>query len=429
MKRARSAAALVRAAALVALVAAASSAGQAPLERTLFKDLPANDPLRQVVRTVLDSRRLSMRDELGEKAWTADGFAAAWDRARSYFPGKTYFVVPGTYFMTHGFDPDGRLFMEVHDSDYLRLCVENRRTFEPAAIIQAYGRMREATDGRAAAAFAGKMGRLEPFCRDEAALRGLRKALGAGDFDSLLGALREEDYHMLAGGLMHEGTHAGLDEGLIARLRADFEAGRTPVQWDELLAFMAEAGYHGAYVRRAAADIATDWTRIEGRLGELEGLRKKAGLEKSSDRTRFESVRAKAWASAALLRLRMREIWQSARRGRDLAEGLRRDYVREGAPADVAGPLAEFEKDATDFVAAAGQAIQATELAVRALEAVLDTWDEWAEGRRPFPPPLTDSRAVMARARAILWPEPAEKAAAALRTKAAEALTEARKPG
>lgn len=427
MKRARRAADLVRAAALVAVVAAAF-AGQLPLERTRFKDLPADDPVREIVRTVLDSRRLSLRDGLGEKSWAADGYAAAWDRARSYFPGQVYYVVPGTYFMTHGFDPGGRLFMEVHRSDYLRLCIENRRTFGSASIVQAYGRMREATDGRAAAVFAEKMGRLEPFCRDEPALRGLRKALGAGDFDNLLGALREEDYHMLAGGLMHEGTHAGLDEGLIARLRADFEAGRTPVQWDELLAFMAEAGYHGAYVRRAAADIAVAWTQIGDRLGELEGLRKKVRLEKSSDRTRFESIRAKAWGSAALIRLRLREIWQSARRGRDLADGLRRDDVREGAPKDVAGPLAEFEKSAAAFVAAAGEAIQATELAVRAFEAVLDTWSEWAEGRRAFPPPVTDSRSVMARARAILWPEPAEEAAAALRTKASEALMTERTP-
>jgi len=410
------------------LVAAASSAGQAPLERTLFKDLPANDPVREVVRTVLDSRRLDPRDIIGQKAWGADGYAAAWDRARGYFPRQVYYVVPGTYFMTHGFDPDGRLFMEVHSSDYLRLCVENRPTFEPASTIQAYGRMREATDGRAAAAFAGKMGRLEPFCRDEAALRGLRKALGPGDFDSLLGALREEDYHMLAGGLMHEGTHAGLDAGLIARLRADFEAGRTPVQWDELLAFLAETGYHGAYVRWAAADIAANWERVEGQLGALERLRKKARLEKGPARTRFETARARAWASAALIRLRLREIWQSARRARDLAEGLRRDYVRGTVPPDVAGPLEGFEKDASSFVAPAGEAIQATELSVRALEAVLDTWSEWADGRRPFPPPVTDSRAVIAQAKAIRWPEPSGEAAAALRTKASEALAKERKP-
>jgi hypothetical protein len=428
MKSARRAAGLVRAAALVALVAAAL-AGQAPLERTLFKDLPANDPVREIVRTVLDSRRLSLRDGLGKKSWLADGYAAAWDRARSYFPGQAYYVVPGTYFMTHGFDPGGRLFMEVHNSGYLRLCIENRRTFSPETMVEAGARMREPADGRAAAAFAEKMGRLEPFCRDETALRGLRKAMGDGIFLGLLEGLREEDYHMLAGGLMHEGRHAGLDEALIARLRADFEAGRTPVQWDELLAFLAETGYHGAYIRWAAADIATDWTQIEGRLGELEGLRKTARLEKSSDRGRFERIRTRAWASAALLRLRIREIWQSARRGQDLAEGLRRDYVREGAPADVAGTLADLEKDTAAFVASAGQAIQATELAVRALEAVLDTWSEWAEGRRAFPPPVTDSRAVMAWAKAIRWPEPAEKSAAALRTKASEALAKERTPG
>jgi hypothetical protein len=415
-------------AAVLAALAAASSAGQAPLERNLFKDLPANDPVREVVRTVLDSRRLALRDVIGQKAWSADGYAAAWDRARSYFPDKAFYVVPGTYFMTHGFDPGGRLFMEVHSSDYLRLCVENRRTFTPATIVEAYGRMRAAADDRPAGAFAGKMGRLEPFCRDEASFGRLRKALRDGDLLDLLEGLREEDYHMLAGGLVHEGTHAGLDEGLIGRLRADFEAGRTPVQWDELLAFLTESGYHASYVRWAAADIAADWGRVEAHLAELERLRKQARLEKGPARTRFESVQARAWASAALIRLRLREIWQSARRGRDLAEGFRRDYVRSTVPPDVAGPLEGFEKDAGSLVAAAGEAIQAAELAVRELESVLATWNEWADGRRPFPPPVTDSRAVIAQAKAIRWPEPSGEASAALRTKASEALAKDRKP-
>jgi len=402
---------------------------QAPLERTPFKDLAADDPVREVVRTVLDSRRLSLRDAFGGRAWAAEGYAAAWDRARRYFPDQTYYVVPGTYFMTHGFDAGGRLFMEIHGSEYLRLCVENLATFAPGSIVGAYARLRRASDTGPAALFAGKMGRLEPFCRDEAALRLLRTALGDAGFLGLLESLREEDYHMLAGGLMHEGRHAGLDEALIARLRADFEAGRTPVLWDEVLAFAAESGYHGTFIRRAAGEIAAAWSEIEARLGELEGLRKKARLGTGPERTRLDRIRARALASAALVRLRMREIWQSARRGQDLAAGLGRDYVRDAAPADVAGRLAELGKSATSYAGAAGETIQETELALRELETVLDTWGEWGEGRRPFPPPVTDSRTVMTRAKAIRWPEPAAEAAAALRRLASEALATRRSPG
>ncbi len=90
--------------------------------------------------------------------------------------------------------------------------------------------------------------------------------------------------------------------------------------------------------------------------------------------------------------------------------------------------LAGLERETAGFVTAVGEAAQATELAVRSLEAVLDTWGEWAEGRRPFPPPVTDSQAVVKQVKGILWPEPAVDAAAALMKKAAEALEKERTP-
>ena len=231
--------------------------------------------------------------------------------------------------MTHGFDADGRLFMEIHESAYLTLCVGNRQTFTPGSIVRTYRRMSEPADGREAAAFREKLGRLEPFFRDEETHRGLRRAMGEDLYLGLLKGLREEDYHMLAGGFMHEGVHAGLDDALVARLQAEFSAGTRPVQWDELRAFMAEIGYHGPYGRWAAADIAGYWRRIENLLGGLEGLRKKPRLGSGSERGKFERVRAQAWAHAALIRLRIREIWQSARRMQDLSSSFRKDYVQE----------------------------------------------------------------------------------------------------
>ena len=409
-------------------LAAVAVLGWAPLERTLFKDIPSNDPVREIVQTVLGSRFFSMRDGFPGKEWTDGGYGAAWERARQYFPGKTYYVVPGTFFMTHGFDADGRLFMEIHESAYLKLCVGNRRTFTPGSIVGAYGRMRESTDGREAAAFREKLGRLEPFFRAEETHRGLRKAMGEDLYLGLLKSLGEEDYHMIAGGFMHEGMHAGLDDALVARLQAEFSAGTRPVQWDELRAFMAEIGYHGPYDRWAASDIAGHWRRVENLLGELEGLRKRPSLRPGSDRGKFERVRAQAWASAAFIRLRTREIWQSARRMQDLSVSFRKDYVGNTPSAEVGERLAGLERDTAGFVTAVAEAAQATELAVRALEEVLDTWGEWAEGRRPFPPPVTDSQAAIKQVKGIHWPEPALDAAAALMKKAAEALEKERTP-
>lgn len=409
-------------AALLAALAAFAGAGGPALERTLFKDIPSTDPAREVVRTVLESRFYSMRDGFAAADWTALGYSGAWDRARRYFPGQTYLVRPGTYFMTHGFDAGGRLFMEIHESDYLTLCVENRRTFVPGSIVGEYGRMLAAANGLEAAAFREKTGRLEAFFRDEGSHRRLRGALGERPYARLLGELREEDYHMLAGGLMHEGMHAGLDDALVARVQAEFKAGRRAVQWDELRAFTAEIGYHGRFCRWAAGDIDGLRSEVEGSLGRLEGLRKKSALGSGADRARFEQAKALTGAAAALIRLRMRETWQSARRVEDLAAGFRRDYVRDGVPPDVDGLLAKLEREAAGFVIASGEAIKAAELAVRSLEHVLDTWDAWAAGRRPFPPPVTDSRAAIRSAADVRWPEPDGSAATALMKRAAREL-------
>ncbi len=367
-----------------------------------------------------------MRDGFPPSEWTGLGYGGAWERAKRYFPGSIYLVRPGTYFMTHGFDADGRLFMEVHESAYLTLCVENRRTFAPGAIVEDYGRMLAATNGLQAAVFREKMGHLEACFRGEEAHGQLRKALGESLYLRLLKELREEDYHMIAGGLMHEGLHAGMDDALVARVQAEFNAGRREVQWDELRAFMAEIGYHAAYCRWATGDIAGLWRQIEGLLGELEGLRKRPSLRPGPDQARFERARAQAWACAALVRLRMREVWQSARRMQDLTGSFRKDYVKSTPPPEVEELLVRLDIGGNGFAASAGRSIQTTELAVRTLEEVLDQWSAWATGRRPFPPPITDSQAISRQVKDIPWPNPARDAAAALMKRAGEEIEKER---
>ena len=411
---------------LVFMMAAAAVLGRPPLERTLFKDIPSTDPAREVIQTVLGSRFYSMRDGFAAGDWTGMGYSGAWDRAKSYFPGKTYLVRPGTYFMTHGFDADGRLFMEVHESAYLTLCVENRRAFTPDNVVEDYGRMLAAANGREAAAFREKVAKLEPYFRDGKAHSEIREALGQALYVRLLEELREENYHMLAGGLMHEGMHAGIEDALVARLQAEFTAGRRSVQWDELRAFMAEIGYHGSFCRWAVGDIAGHWRQIDALLRRLEGLRKGASLRSHADRARFEQTRARSCACAALIRLRMREIWQSARRNQDLAAKFAQDYLGDTLPPDVEGIFAKLDLDAAGSIAAAGAAIQATEAAVRRLEEVLDTWSAWAAGHRPFPPPVTDSQAILSGIQNVRWPEAAGDAAAALMKRAGEELEKER---
>lgn len=413
---------------IFSLIAAAAALAFPGLERTRFKDIPANDPAREVLATVLGSRFYSLKDRFSAEEWSGAGYGAAWDRARGYFPDRTYFVQPGMYFMTHGFDAEGRRFMEIHDSPYLALCVENRRTFTPGSIVSEYGRMRAAANGREAAGFREKLGRLEAAFGDEAAHRLLRKSLGEALYVRLLAGLREEDYHMLAAGLMHEGMHAALDDAQATRLQAEFKAGDRPVQWDELGAFMAETGYHARFSGWAVAEVLSGWGRIDPLLEGLEAFRKTARPPAGAGRARFDRIRDQAWAQADLSRLRAREIWQSARRIQELVAGFRKDYVREGVPPDLEAALAGLEKDGGVFAAGAGEAIQANELALRSFEDLLDIWGAWAEGGRPYPPPVTDSQAVIRQARDVRWPaaDRAASTAATLIRRAGRELTKVR---
>jgi hypothetical protein len=411
---------------LLALLVSAGVWAGPPPERTLFKDIPADDPVRSVLRTVLDSRFYSLRDRFAREEWSSEGYRAAWDQARSYFPDMTYLVRPGTYFMTHGYDADGRLFMEVHESAYLALCVENLRTFRPAGIVEEYARMRAASNGVEAGEFREKTGRLESFFRDEKANDGLRRALGGALYGRLLEALREEDYQMLAAGLMHEGLHAGLDGAQAARLQKAFKNGASPVQWDELQAFMAEIGYHARFAGWAAADCGASWARIEAQVKDLERYRRTAALPAGGAKERFDRIRAQAWAYAALVRLRAREIWQSARRMEDLAANFRKDYVAPEVPADLTAALTKLGTSTSAFVMETEKAIRSTEWTLRSLETLFDTWGVWAEGRRPFPPPLTDSQAVLDRSREIRWPAASVSAAAALMRRARQGIGKAR---
>jgi hypothetical protein len=412
----------LRAAAIAGLLAALSLAAGRPAERTSFKDLPAAAPEREVVRAVLDLPLDRVRRGFTEREWKGEGFGGAWDRARRYFPDRTYLVRPGTYFMTHGFDADGRLFMEIHDSEYLELCAGNRRTFAAGGAVADYARMREADNGVEAAAFRAKMGGLEPSFRDEAGQRVLSGALGRSMYSLLLEALREEDYHMLAGGFVHEGMHAGIEDATVARLQAEFKAGERPVQWDELRAFMAESAYHGRFCRWAAGEISSLGSQIEAALRELEPQRRRP------DRAKFERSRARCWTFAALARLRMRESWQSVQRIRALIAGFREDYVRGDPPADVAGLLSAQDRDTSAFAEAAGKAVQAAEMAFRSLEEMLDLWTLWADGNRPFPPPVTDSLAIVKELRSIAWPSAPVEGSRALMDRAKEALETGRIP-
>lgn len=373
--------------------------------RTLFKDIPPSDPKRQVIQSVLDSSFYSMRGQFSSAEWTSGHYGGAWERARQYFPNHAYYVEPGTYFMTHGFSQDGKLFMEVHESAFLSLAVENRKTFTDRSIVGQYARMRASADGREAAAFAEKLGRLETYFLNEEAKKRLAGMLGEKLYGRLLRELRQENDHMFAGALLHEGMHAKMDDDqLVLRIQTDFRACTLPVQWDELRAHMAELNYHRRFYIWATGDIMASWKSIDRLLKELETMRGKPKPLSAADRAKLERIKAQIKAYIALIRLRMREIWQSAQRMNGLMASLEKDYIKPNPPEDVARLTQKLILDIAHFVNSVGEMIKQTELALRALEAHLDLWNEWADCRRPFPPPKTDADKIMDWVRRTPWP-------------------------
>jgi hypothetical protein len=414
--------------AIIYLAALPLLLGQPPA-RTLFKDLPPGDPRREVIQAVLASPLDLLRARFPGKDWVEGGYRDAWDRARRYFPASVYYVEPGTYFMTHGFGPDGRLFMEIHESAYLSLSVANRRTFTDGSIVAESRRMLEAAGGSEAASFKEKMGRLESHFRDEASKQRLRKVLGDTLYFRLLEGLREENAHMLAGGLMHEGIHAGMDgEELVARIQASFKGGGLSVQWDELRAFMAEAVFHGSFCRWAASEIAAVGAEVGVRLEMLETLRARPRLVRAPDKEKFERAAAGIGAIAAIARLRMRELWQSAQRLQGLVVGFQNEYIKPDPPPGMEDLTKKLAGDVSGFIGDAGESIERTELALRRLEEVLGQWDEWAAGLRPFPPPVTDSKDIPARIGRTAWPAPPSADADRLKKMAERELAGVRRP-
>ena len=321
--------------------------------------------------------------------------------------------------------------MEIHESAYLTLCVGNwhdlharrhRRGIRPDA--HGAGRPRggglpgEGRDGSSLSS------------ATKPAQRGLRKALGDNLYLRLLEQLREEDYHMLAGGLMHEGMHAGLDDTLVARLQAEFASRqeRRPVGRDEVL-HGRDRLPRGVQPLGRGRHRRTIGVRSSARSAISRVCARSRASNAGPDLARFERTRARIWAFAALLRLRMREIWQSARRMQDLAEGFQEDYVegrsagryrgavrrsrsrhgrlrrrsRRGHPGDASSPSGPSKRSSI----------------------------RGANGLPAADPSLLRSRtppAVIKQLKGIPWPEPAPAAAgaAALMKRAAEALEKER---
>ncbi len=387
-----------------------------PPMRTPFASVPANDPRREIIQTVLGSAGLTT-GLMTEAGWKAAGFHMPWQRVGQYFPKAVYFTTSRIHFLTHYFHPSGVYEIEIFDSPNLRMGVKNRGTFAREAVVGAYQGLL-ADDPEGAAAFARKLGALEPCFRDEDSKEKLRRMLDTDLFDRLLKELREEGYHIFAGALVHEGTHAMMDDpGKVAAIQEQYKACKLAVQWDELRAYMAEISYHGRFTNWAVNDIFAGWKRIEYLHKQLERLRKKPKPLSQADKDALEAVKAKIKAYIALIRLRMREIEESGRRMQGLMAGFLKDHLKPTAAAADRRAIDALFVAMSNFTKAAGEHLKRRELLLKGLESYLDLWNRWASCELKTPPDRKTVEDFIKAWGAKKWPAPPLQQAEDLRKK------------
>ncbi|MBC7350085.1 MAG: hypothetical protein H5U05_08955 [Candidatus Aminicenantes bacterium] len=375
-------------------------------QRMLFKNISPDDPRRTVIQTVLNSPFHSMRFAFSSKEWTSGHYGGAWERARQYFPNHVYYTTSERYFMTHFFNPNGKLEMEIYNSAYLRMSVANYGTFTSRGIVASYRAMR-ANDPAAAQEFASKMGWLEPYFHDEASKNRLKHMIGGKLFDRLLKELRQENYHMFAASLMHEGMHSKMDDGQLARaIQEEYQSCQLPVQWDELRAYMCEINYHNKFYNWAIGNISSSWKQIENLLQQLEAWRKRPKPLTQAEKDKIEAIKAKIKAYIALIRLRMREIWQSVQRIQNLVMNFQKEYLKPNAPPEHRQMLDRLLVSVTDFANKVGDEIMRQELRLRDLEQQLDLWNKWASCENPSPPPKEVAEEIIKQVKGTRWPAP-----------------------
>ncbi len=386
---------------------------------TSFRNISPNDPKRQVIQTVLGSSHYSMKSSFGSREWTSGHYGGAWQRARQYFPNHMFYVESDQYFMTHGFTSEGKLYMQVFNSWLLQSCAENHQTFTNQNIVSSYNQMISSGNQQAVSQFQEKLGQLESYFRDEASKNRLKKMLGKRLYNQLLKELREENYHMFAAALLHEGMHAKMDDdATVARIQNDYKSCKLPVQWDEQRAYMAEISYHCRYYNWAVNNINYQWGKISNLLNELERFRNKPKPLSEADKEKIEQIKAKIKAHIALIRLRLREINQSVQRMTGLLANFKKEYVKDNAPADARESIDKLAASVAMFATQVGQTIQNTEALLKQLEQLLHLWNEWAKCNLDKPPSKEAGRDIIKQVRRISWPAPPIKQVEEIKKKA-----------
>ncbi|TKG96597.1 hypothetical protein EYV94_04935 [Puteibacter caeruleilacunae] len=383
-----------------------------------FKGMKPNDPTRMVINRVLNGK-YSMQHMFSQKEWSSGHYKGAWERARQYFPNNFYYNTSTKYFMTHGFDSKGKLYMEVYQSKELTWAKENLVNFAPKNVVDYYQKIHRDNNESAIKDFKKKLGLLESYFANDKSHSQLKKMLGSKLYNQMMKTLQNEGYHMFAGALMHEGMHSKMDnDQKVAKIQQDFKTCKTPVQWDELRGYMAEVNYHSKYYRWAVRNINAHWSNIFKLLKDLERYRNKQKPLKQHEKDAIEKIKARIKAHIAMIRVHLREIQQSIDRMSGLMDYFKKNYVKANADKKYQDMINKMQADVSNFKRDAGKMINDMEGWLKDLESYLKLFNEWASCKQPTPPPKKDQEKIKKKVKDADWPTPPGKDAENIKRKA-----------
>jgi ElaB/YqjD/DUF883 family membrane-anchored ribosome-binding protein len=364
-----------------------------------------------IIKGRLNNKNYLLQNNMTGREYNKDLYSRAWSKVQQYYPGRFMFMQSDEYFMTHG-PYSGRTCIEVYNSKILRGIIKNQKMFNPNNIVREYNNIKNNEPERKE--FEEKMGRLSSYFKNDASHRQLYKYLGRDLYNRLMSVLREENTHLLTGALIHEGMHALLTDAQTANIQNDFKNGHLSMELNELRSYMAEIIYHCEYCNRAKEDIDGHWDEISNLIKQLEALRhpKPPDVTKE-EKEKVEQIKAQIKAHIAMIRVRLREIKQSAKRMEDLMNHYRQNYIRNisqdkdkiDADLKLKDNFNAMAVAVSAFRQAADKYAAEVEKGLKELENILDKWNEWAECKIKEPPPEKNTTTLIDTTRTKPFPD------------------------
>ena len=354
-----------------------------------------------IIRGRLNNKNYLLQNNMTGREYNKGKYSRAWSKVRQYYPNRFMFIQSDEYFMTHGLYK-GRMCMEVYNSGILQGIIKNQKMFNPNNIVREYNNIRN--NASAKEEFEEKMGRLSSYFENEASHRQLYRYLGRNLYNRLMSALREENTHLLTGALIHEGMHALLTDAQTANIQNDFRNGYLSMELNELRSYMAEIIYHCEYCNQAKEDIDSYWNDISNLIKELEAMRhEKPPVVTEKEKEEIEKIKAKIKAHIAMIRVRLREIKESAKRMDDLMKHYRQNYIRNisqekdkiDADLKLKDNFNAMAVAVSAFRQAADKYAAEVEKGLKELENILDEWNKWADCTIKEPPPEKNTTALI----------------------------------